>query len=89
MINDINDKKERYLHYFFRWISMWVGLFSEIVGIITLGFHRPNWDMNFLSWTVIRECRIRIRQKENQQLSELVAERLKEPYDPIPYDMDD
>ena len=31
--------------YFARWVLQWIGLLENIIGIITLGFKRPSWEL--------------------------------------------
>ena len=35
-----------------RWVGYVVGVFTYLVGVLTLGFYRPAWLMKFSLWTI-------------------------------------
>jgi len=50
------------------WLLSWLGLISNLIGLLSLGFYKPDYEMDYLCWEV-RWCaeRARKRQYEKQQ----------------------
>jgi hypothetical protein len=44
---------------FERWIAGWVDIACGLASVATLGFWRPNWDMDFCAWCVLRTAQQR------------------------------
>lgn len=36
------------------WLASWVGLSESIVGVLTLGYIRPSWELGFWWWAMTR-----------------------------------
>jgi hypothetical protein len=50
---------------FDRWISCWIGLMENIVGILTFGTKKmlPAWNLSFLNW----RCHAAYRKRKKEQ----------------------
>ena len=46
------------------WIIAWVGLFNNIIRILTLGFVIPDWEFRIIRWIIERK---RERQKRDRK----------------------
>ncbi len=36
------------------WLSCWISIPQNIVGILTLGYYVPHWDVNWMFWACQR-----------------------------------
>lgn len=36
--------------YFLRWLQYFIGVFSNLIGVITLGCYIPEWEMKAMKW---------------------------------------
>ncbi len=42
-------------HNFYKWIFYWIEMFCAFMGIITLSYYKPIFDLKFLCWDVRKE----------------------------------